>query len=355
MENKTGKYFKYAIGEIILVVIGILIALQINNWNKSQNEKQIEKQYLKNIVRDLEEQIKSIEVQMENEQSYYEAASYLIEDYNEDYRLTLDSTFYKLASSLTSRKTFVITDPTYTDLISSGNINIIRNQAYKDKLLNYYQELERIEKIIQKKFIHKEVPSGIEICEVQLFHLANKIKQTEINHDIDTYLPNINEVLEAFSKEELIKNVFDNQDRIIENRDQLERLLVRAHVEAGKAWELGATEAQMKDILHGIRLGQWRWDYAAASHGGSFHAPVELGRVLGKGIDVTQETRIKLAKLLMTLGFSGDVPYPAIETKADAQKFIGLPMEKMEADKARFLKELAPEWDKEAAAREAKY
>jgi ATP-dependent RNA helicase DeaD len=41
-----------------------------------------------------------------------------------------------------------------------------------------------------------------------LFHLANKIKQTEINHDIDTYLPNINEVLEEFSKEELIKKVF---------------------------------------------------------------------------------------------------------------------------------------------------
>nr|WP_321230725.1 DUF6090 family protein [uncultured Psychroserpens sp.] len=36
MENKTGKYFKYAIGEIILVVIGILIALQINNWNKKR-------------------------------------------------------------------------------------------------------------------------------------------------------------------------------------------------------------------------------------------------------------------------------------------------------------------------------
>ena len=149
MEDKTSKYFKYAIGEIVLVVIGILIALQINNWNKSQNEKQIEKQYLKNIVRDLNEQIKSIEVQMGNEQSYYEAASYLIEDYNEDYILTLDSTFFKLATSLTTRKTFVITDPTYTDLISSGNINIIRNQAYKDKLLNYYQELERVEKIIQ--------------------------------------------------------------------------------------------------------------------------------------------------------------------------------------------------------------
>jgi len=38
-KNKTGKYLKYAIGEIILVVIGILIALQINNWNQNQQQK----------------------------------------------------------------------------------------------------------------------------------------------------------------------------------------------------------------------------------------------------------------------------------------------------------------------------
>lgn len=65
-----------------------------------------------------------------------------------------------------------------------------------------------IEKIIQKKFIQKEIPSGMEICEVQLFHLANNIKETEINHEIDAYLPNINEVLADFTKEELIKKVF---------------------------------------------------------------------------------------------------------------------------------------------------
>jgi uncharacterized membrane protein YgaE (UPF0421/DUF939 family) len=39
MENKTGRYFKYAIGEIVLVVIGILIALQINNWNSNQKDE----------------------------------------------------------------------------------------------------------------------------------------------------------------------------------------------------------------------------------------------------------------------------------------------------------------------------
>ena len=70
------------------------------------------------------------------------------------------------------------------------------------------RKIGTIEKMIQKKFVAKEVPSGMQICEVQLFHLANKIKNTEINHDIDTYLPNINQVLEDFSKEELIKKVF---------------------------------------------------------------------------------------------------------------------------------------------------
>ncbi|MCB0457454.1 MAG: DEAD/DEAH box helicase [Flavobacteriaceae bacterium] len=70
------------------------------------------------------------------------------------------------------------------------------------------KKIKAIEKIIQKSFIQKEIPSGMEICEKQLFHLANNIKDTEINHDIDPYLPKIHEVLEKFSKEELIKKVF---------------------------------------------------------------------------------------------------------------------------------------------------
>ncbi len=70
------------------------------------------------------------------------------------------------------------------------------------------RKIKQVEKIIQKEFAHREVPSGLEICERQLFHLANNIKDTEINHEIDLYLPKINEVLADFSKEELIKKVF---------------------------------------------------------------------------------------------------------------------------------------------------
>lgn len=70
------------------------------------------------------------------------------------------------------------------------------------------RKIKSIEKIIQKQFVAKEIPSGMEICEVQMFHLANSIKDTEINPEINSYLPNINEVLADFSKEELIKKVF---------------------------------------------------------------------------------------------------------------------------------------------------
>ena len=54
MENKTGKYFKYAIGEIVLVVIGILIALSINNWNENKKERKLETKVLSELLTSLE-------------------------------------------------------------------------------------------------------------------------------------------------------------------------------------------------------------------------------------------------------------------------------------------------------------
>ena len=69
------------------------------------------------------------------------------------------------------------------------------------------RKISSIERIIQQKFQEKTIPSGIEICEIQLLHLANKIKDTEVDHEIDNYLPAINEVLEGLSKEELIKKM----------------------------------------------------------------------------------------------------------------------------------------------------
>ena len=69
------------------------------------------------------------------------------------------------------------------------------------------RKISSIERIIKQKFEEKTIPSGIEICEIQLLHLATKIKDTEVDHEIDNYLPAINNVLEDLTKEELIKKM----------------------------------------------------------------------------------------------------------------------------------------------------
>lgn len=178
------------------------------------------------------------------------------------------------------------------------------------------------------------------------------------DHHIQSPLNNIANSCQVCHREEtgeLVKNVFDRQDKIIQNRDKLEELVVRAHVEAKKAWDLGATDEQMKEILKGIRHAQWRWDYAAASHGGSFHSPVEIGRVISTGITIAQETRIKLTRLLANFGFNQEVPYPDIATKSKAQEFINLDVEKLKKEKNEFKQTLLKKWLKEAKEREAGY
>lgn len=175
------------------------------------------------------------------------------------------------------------------------------------------------------------------------------------DHKIQSPLNNIANSCQVCHREEtskLIENVYERQEKIIQNRDKLEELLVRVHVEAKFAWEKGATEEQMKDILIGIRHAQWRWDYAAASHGGSFHSPVEIGRVISTGITIVQETRIKLARLLANLGFNEEVAYPDITTKVKAQEFIGLDVDVLKKEKEDFKQNLLPKWDKKAEARE---
>ena len=109
----------------------------------------------------------------------------------------------------------------------------------------------------------------------------------------------------------------------------------------------------MKPILTDIRHAQWRWDYSVASHGGSFHSPVEVSRIVSTATATAQEARVKLARLLAGLGFTGEVPYPDISTKAKAQQLVGLDMEKLEAEKAVFKETIIPKWLEEAKKRES--
>ncbi len=178
------------------------------------------------------------------------------------------------------------------------------------------------------------------------------------NHHVQSPLNNIHascQVCHRQETERLLLDVYSRQDKIKENQRNLEILLVRAHIEAKKAWDMGAGENQMKGIQTLIRHAQWRWDFAAAGHGNSFHSPVETLRIVSTGISKAQEARVKLARLLAVLGIPEEIPYPDITSKAKAQELIGLNAAQMNKEKNEFIRRVVPEWLEKAREREKSY
>lgn len=146
--NNSGRYFKYALGEIILVVVGILLALQINSCNQNIVNGKKEKLYLKNLKADMLKQLKDIDIQLDFEHKQFNMVSGLIEDYYKDSSFKLDSVFFNSSSRLIGRKTFNKNDPTYTALLSTGDISLLKDDNLKNALFEYYQQLEQLEHIV---------------------------------------------------------------------------------------------------------------------------------------------------------------------------------------------------------------
>ena len=123
--------------------------------------------------------------------------------------------------------------------------------------------------------------------------------------------------------------------------------LATAHLTAAKAWEVGATEAEMQPILEKIRSAQWLWDYSIASHGSFFHAPGETLRLLGVANDRAMEARLELTGVLAKYGVL-NYEVPDFSTKEKAQQLAGLDMPKLIADKQNFRETLMADWIDEA-------
>lgn len=177
------------------------------------------------------------------------------------------------------------------------------------------------------------------------------VKYTD--HHIMSPLANIERTCQTChrqSAETLRQNVYERQRKCNEIRNRVENELATAHIEAKFAWDKGATEAEMKPVLDLLRKSQWRWDFAVASHGASFHAPQEIMRILSHSLDLANQARLKVAKVLARHGFTDDVPMPDISTKAKAQAYIGVDMKQKEADKEKFLNTVVPQWIKKAKA-----
>ena len=148
MENKTGKYFKYAIGEILLVVIGILIAVTINNWNNKQRIHSEEIVTLQKLIEDL----KSDNERFSNNIEFY--TKYHIELKN-----AKEIIFKKSISDEEIKEVMFFNGAihkdlnprtsTYNEMLNSGRIYNLSNQKLVDHIISYYQFLD--ESIYQNK------------------------------------------------------------------------------------------------------------------------------------------------------------------------------------------------------------
>tara|TARA_R110002051_G_C8579655_1_gene477043 strand:- start:53 stop:796 length:744 start_codon:yes stop_codon:yes gene_type:complete len=146
MENKTGKYFKYAIGEIILVVIGILIALQINNWNENQKLEKTTEDYYTQLLDDLNNDIistQSIIKEFSNQQKEY---NNYISSYDKK-GLTPIKAYEQVSKLALIYSPITFNTNTIESLQNSGDIGLIPSHI-RNKLMN----LRRLQNITIKRF-----------------------------------------------------------------------------------------------------------------------------------------------------------------------------------------------------------
>jgi exonuclease VII small subunit len=135
-ENKISRYLLYATGETVLVVIGILIALQINNWN--ENRKSVEKEVdnLENLKTELTRSLGELKVDKNRILTYYRSTENIY-NYIQNKPVPVDSMFVDFYRSVQFSFTFPISS-TY-ETFKSGNLELIRSEDLRALITDVYE------------------------------------------------------------------------------------------------------------------------------------------------------------------------------------------------------------------------
>jgi hypothetical protein len=141
-EGRIGNYLIYALGEIVLVVIGILIALQINNWNEERKARRLENVYYCKLLEDVrQDQVLLNSLSVENEERIKGSNELISMLQKKKPRPKAVMTAMRTAIAKTTF-TFKPSKSAFEDIKSSGNLHILTDLELKDKLINYYSVLE---------------------------------------------------------------------------------------------------------------------------------------------------------------------------------------------------------------------
>jgi len=139
-KNKTGKYLKYAIGEILLVMVGILLALQVNNWNEQRKNSALEK----NSLKDVHLEFKANKIQFENTLNTYHEQLTLSDSLSKIFPITDENwpSLYSNYNKVFRRSSFDPSSSSINVLINSGKVDLIKNDSLKKLLLAWNNQFE---------------------------------------------------------------------------------------------------------------------------------------------------------------------------------------------------------------------
>ncbi|PZX37137.1 hypothetical protein LX97_03159 [Nonlabens dokdonensis] len=145
--KRIPKYLTYAIGEIILVVIGILIALQINNWNENKKSVKLEQTYYCKIAEDLQVDIRNIDSSLVTIDKRLERTERFLKNL---LKIQKDKqVIFKDFIPTFRYYKFIPTKPAIVDITSSGKLETLRNQTLKNRILSHYTEQDNALQIIE--------------------------------------------------------------------------------------------------------------------------------------------------------------------------------------------------------------
>ncbi|HPF50695.1 MAG TPA: DUF6090 family protein [Draconibacterium sp.] len=136
-ENRVAKYLRYAIGEILLVVIGILIALQVNNWNEQRKQDKKQKELTQSLISDFKVTRLRIEsIKSEIELNIKRTSRFLSLSYKDNTQVPVDSLQYYLSGAFIMPP-FEPILTSYNQAVSTGQIGLIENKNFLDDMSKF--------------------------------------------------------------------------------------------------------------------------------------------------------------------------------------------------------------------------
>ena len=136
-EGKTGKYFKYAISEILLVMIGILLALQVNNWNNSRIEANREQTILRNLRSDFNDNITELNRIYQGTEESYRSSVSLLEIIKDDSPIISEEIEALLNSIINGFYSLDLNSASIDEIINSGSLSIIKDVKLREQISNW--------------------------------------------------------------------------------------------------------------------------------------------------------------------------------------------------------------------------